>query len=492
MSGAALALAVALAGGFGVTLPAWAQARSAKVAGDFYPGDRAELLDLVTELLKRQPEPVITAPPRILIVPHAGYQYSGLVAASGFRHLEGHAYRGVVVVGFTHREQFSGSSVDTREAYETPLGEIPVDQEAVAVLRAYPGITHVEEAHASDEHSLEVELPFLQVALGRFRLVPVLMGNVSLQEAQRLADALAGLAKMGDYLFVFSSDLSHYHPHDEAQQIDERTVAAILQETPQAVTRLFDRGELEACGRGPILTSLLLAGKLGYLKRQLLYAANSGDTFGNPSSVVGYAAIGLFDRRAVRADRMSPEAGQALVAAARQSLEGALAHRTTAHPEPLSRYPELAKAHGLFVTLRTKTGALRGCIGRIETSEPLMTSVGPVALDAALHDTRFAPVTGEELPRLHIEVSVLTSPLKLEKLDELVPGRDGVILEHEGHHGVFLPQVWEETGWTREEFLRELASQKAGLPPDAWQQATLYVFQDQAFEEPLPEGLTAH
>lgn len=468
---------------FAAITGAAAEPRKPQVAGQFYPEERAELLDLVTELMQRQPEPAIRRKPRILIVPHAGYQYSGLIAANGFRRLQGFAYDGVVVVGFTHRMSFDGLSVDTVESYLTPLGEIPIDQEAVAVLQTYPGIAHHEAAHASGEHSLEVELPFLQVTLQRFRLVPVLMGGAGVEDAQRLADALAGLARLGDYLFVFSTDLSHYHPYEQAERLDDGTVSAVLSETPQAVDRLFARGQIEACGRGPIVTSLLLAAKLGYPKRELLYRANSGDTTGDPRSVVGYAAIGVFDRAsAPAAESLSREAGVALARAARASLERLLLKQASQPLVTLDRYPELSKARGLFVTLR-KHGELRGCIGRIQTDEPLATSVFAVAQDAAQRDPRFMPVSAAELPDLQVEVSVLTPPETLRGVNDLVPGRDGVILEHEGHSGVFLPQVWDETGWTRVEFLRELASQKAGLPPDAWQRATLFVFQAQLFEE---------
>ncbi len=460
--------------------------RAPQVAGQFYPEEPAELRELIRELLGRQPEPVLKQKVRVLIVPHAGYQYSGLIAANAFRQLQGVTYDGVVVVGFTHRLPFDGPSVDTRESYQTPLGEIPVHQEAVAILQTYPGIGHVEEAHESGEHSLEVELPFLQVVLGQqLRIVPVLMGGSSLSEAQRLARGLAKLAQLGDYLFVFSTDLSHYHDYDEAEVIDDRTISAILGETPQAVDRLFAKGQLEACGRGPILTSLLLAKHLGYPTRQLLYRANSGDTWGPPTRVVGYAAIAMLDQSGVSSRQLSPEAGNRMVRAARLALNMQLnpaKYKNRQVSLGLDGLPELAKARGVFVTLR-KHGALRGCIGRIQASEPLAKSVPVVALDAALRDPRFPPVSAEELPELTIEVSVLTTPKKISDASEVVPGRDGVILEKDGQSGVFLPQVWDETGWTRVEFLRELASQKAGLPPDAWQQATLFTFQDQFFEE---------
>ncbi len=474
-----------------------AELRTAKVAGQFYPDDPTELLDLIKELLARQPEPATSQKPRLLIVPHAGYQYSGLIAANGFRQLQGHTYDGVAVVGFTHRMSFDGASVDTREAYQTPLGDIPIDQEAAAVLQTYPGVSHVEEAHESSEHSLEVELPFLQVVLGRFRLVPVLMGSARLEDAKRLATALDSLSRLGDYLFVFSTDLSHYHPYDQATRLDEGTINAILSETPQAVHRLFVEGQLEACGVGPIVTSLFLSAKLGYPKRRLLYHANSGDTAGQPQRVVGYAAIGMYDRDRSSVGRLSPEAGAALVKAVRLVLDMQLnpsRYQNRLVPLGLDGKPELSQASGVFVTLR-KRGELRGCIGRIQTDEPLSTTVPAVALDAALHDPRFPPVTGEELDDIHVEVSILTPPSPLQDLKDLAPGRDGVILEHEGRRGVFLPVVWDETGWTRLEFLRELASQKAGLAPDAWQGASLFVFQDQVFEEeplPLPAPGSAH
>lgn len=468
-----------------------AEVRTAKVAGQFYPDSQGELSDLVHELLNRQPTPAQTAKPRILIVPHAGYQYSGLIAANGFRQVQGRSYDGVVVVGFTHRIQFDGASVDTREAYETPLGVFPVHQEAVAVLQTYPGISHMESVHESDEHSLEVELPFLQVAIPHTRLVPILIGNARLQDAQQLAQALAGLSRLGDFLFVFSTDLSHYHPYDDAVRIDEETVNAMLSETPQAVHRLFERGAIEACGRGPILTSLLLAATLGYPQRLLLYHANSGDTAGNPARVVGYAAIGMFDQSPSAQGRLSREAGDALVRSARESLERAIAQRETVASAHLERHQELSQARGVFVTLR-RHGELRGCIGRIETNEPLAKSVPAVAVDSALHDARFVPVRAEDLEDLQVEVSVLSPPVRMAASHDIVPGRDGVVLEFQGHRGVFLPQVWDETGWTRIEFLRELASQKAGLSPDAWQQATLYTFQAQVFDEPLPLVRTAH
>jgi AmmeMemoRadiSam system protein B/AmmeMemoRadiSam system protein A len=455
--------------------------RQARAAGNFYPEEPEILRQMVTDLLAAQTPAPGRAKPRLLIVPHAGYAYSGAIAAAGYRQVQGQSYDGVVVVGFTHRGQFPGFSVDLKEAYHTPLGDLAIDQTGADVLAGQPGFNYIEEAHEGGEHSMEVQLPFIQVVLPQAKVVPVLLGNVSLEDARQLADALAMLAQQGDYLFVFSTDLSHYHAYPQARRIDQRTVEALLQETPQAVNRLFEEGVLEACGRGPIVTALLLGAKLGYPARELLAAANSGDTTGQPDRVVGYAAIGFFDAPPGAAAGLSDEAGTALVKAARATLQAALDKGEGTLD--LGSMPALQQSAGLFVTLR-KGSELRGCIGHIEADEPLARLLPKVALDAALRDPRFSPVTAAELPELAIEVSVLTLPRAIASAAEIVPGRDGVILEHEGHRGVFLPVVWEETTWTREAFLRGLASEKAGLAPEAWQHATLSIFQAQVFQEP--------
>ncbi len=470
-----------------VTSVVGAEVREAQVAGSFYPDDPTALRALVTQLLSQQPEPDASAPvPSVLIVPHAGYEYSGPVAARAFRQVQGHSYEGVVVVGFTHRGQFEGSSVDDRDGYQTPLGVIPIDTNVAAWLMLQPGLSHVESAHASGEHSIEVMLPFLQVTLGDFKLIPILMGSVDLKDAQALADSLATLAKQDNYLFVFSTDLSHYHPYDDAKRRDEQTINLILRETSSAVDRLFQAGHLEACGRGPILAALSLTERLGYQKPRLLHYANSGDTTGDKSrGVVGYAAIDLYVVPLITSPSspLSSEAGMALVRAARATLQHYF-HPRSAAPVSLESFPELSNKQGMFVTLRRRANKeLRGCIGRIESDVPLAQLLPIVTMDAALRDTRFAPMTAEELDQVSIEVSILTPSQPVPSAQEIVAGRDGVILQKDGRSGLFLPQVWHETGWTRLEFLRELASQKAGLPPDAWQSADLFTFQDQIFEE---------
>ncbi len=472
--------------------PLLAELRQAHVAGTFYPKDGQELFSVIGGLFEQAPAPQRPDKPRILISPHAGYAFSGPVAANAFRLLRGHTYDAVVVVGFTHRESFAGSSVDVRAGYETPLGIVPVDLEATRQLLesgasqngGAPVLSTLEAPHASSEHSLEVMLPFLQAALGSFKLIPIMMGEPSAAHAQALAEALAQLARKGDYLFVFSSDLSHYRPYDDARRVDERTVNALLFETPQAVDRLFTQRQLEACGRGPLMTALFLSDKLGYLDRTLVRYANSGDTTGRRDSVVGYAALVFYERPSdqQQVGGIAPEAGQALVALARRTLERSIGKKEL--PDAVaSEHPDLKRTNGVFVTL-WKGGELRGCIGRIDAGDPLSTSVPIVALDAALRDPRFSPLQPDELSQIRVEVSVLTQPQHLPDLQALVPGRDGVVMRAGEKRGVFLPSVWESTGWTRIEFMRELASQKTGIPADDWASADLFTFRDQVFAEP--------
>jgi MEMO1 family protein len=280
---------------------------------------------------------------------------------------------------------------------------------------------------------------------------------------------------------VFSSDLSHYLPYETAKRTDAQTVDAMLHETPQAIYRLNNARQFEACGVGPIMTALLLGDELGFLERRLLLYANSGDTSGNKEKVVGYAAIGLYEREASEElGVVSKEAGDALVKAARATITAHLTHGDIKAPD-LKSIPELSQNRGLFVTL-TKKGALRGCIGYIESDKPLYEIVGPIALDAALSDHRFAPVSAAELSDIKVEVSILSQPRQVSGPAEIIAGRDGVIVELGARRGLFLPQVWEY-GMTKVEFLEEISSQKAGLPRDAYKSAELLTFQDQIFEE---------
>lgn len=424
--------------------------RPAAVAGLFYPGGSRELAAEVDELLAASGEP---APrlgfPKALIVPHAGYIYSGPVAARAYDELAAArgAVRRVVVLGPVHRVPVRGLAVPSAEAFATPLGTIALDAQALAAVRGLPQVVQSDAAHAL-EHSLEVQLPFLQKQLGEFSLVPFAVGTASVVEVAEVIERLWGGRET---LIVLSTDLSHYHTYDEGRRIDGATVSRISQFAA-------DLDHDEACGATP-LNGLLAVAKRKGLAIRLLDARNSGDTAGGKDRVVGYSAFALDEpQRSVPLD----EAGPVLLRAARGAIEARLFGAA-----PAAHAPWLAQPGASFVTLM-REGALRGCIGSLQAARPLGLDVAENALGAAFRDPRFPPVGADEWPRCRVEVSLLSTAKTLAFADEadllgqLQPGEDGVILEAEGRRATFLPQVWDSVP-DRRQFLRELA-RKAGLP----------------------------
>src|SRR2546423_3973150 len=425
-----------------------ASVRSAAVAGMFYPGDARSLISEVDELLGGvEPAPRLGFP-KALVVPHAGYIYSGPVAARAYDELAPARgiVRRVVLLGPVHRVAVRGLAIPTDSAFVTPLGQVPIDQAALATLRDLPQVVASDAAHLQ-EHALEVQLPFLQRQLGEFALVPFAVGDASVGEVAEVIERLWGGAET---LIVISTDLSHYHPYAHAREIDRATVTRIA-----GFATNIDHEE--ACGATPLNGFLDLA-KRRNLTIKLLAACNSGDTAGGKGQVVGYSSFAVYERGT---DVALDDAGKTLIAIARAAIEPNLFGST-----PSFDAPWLRQAGATFVTLM-KDGALRGCIGSLEASRPLGTDVAKNAVAAAFRDPRFPPVMPDEWPSVRLEVSLLSPPKPMRFADEadllaqLRPGEDGVILEAEGRRATYLPQVWESIPDKRL-FMRELA-RKAGL-----------------------------
>jgi AmmeMemoRadiSam system protein B/AmmeMemoRadiSam system protein A len=426
--------------------------RPAAVAGMFYPGDPRTLAAEVHELL----EDVGTCEPRLgypkaIVVPHAGYIYSGPVAARAYDELFAArgAVRRVVLLGPTHRVAVKGLALPRARAFATPLGTVRVDTEALAAVRSLPQVVESDAAHAL-EHSLEVQLPFLQQVLGEFALVPFAVGMASVGEVAEVIERLWGGPET---LIVVSTDLSHYHSYEQAREIDRATIARIA-----AFASDIDHDE--ACGATP-LNGLLHFSKNRNLSLKLLAACNSGDTAGDKTRVVGYSAFGLYDGAQVSL----AEAGKTLLSIARNAIEEALSGKASA----ASSAPWLNQPAATFVTL-SKSGELRGCIGSLEPARALGEDVAHNARGAALRDPRFPAMTAAEWPQCRVEVSLLSMPKPLRFADEadllaqIEAGEDGLILEADGKRGTFLPQVWEGIA-DKKQFLQELV-RKAGLPAD--------------------------
>lgn len=444
--------------------------RPAAVAGRFYPG-RANALarevDAYLEAAQALARPLCAAAPKMLLVPHAGYVYSGPVAASAYVCVAPRRgrIRRVVLLGPAHRVAVGGLSAPLVDAFDTPLGRCLLDREAIAALDGLPQIGAGDLAHAQ-EHSLEVQLPFLQRVLGEFRLVPLLVGDAA---PEQVAEVLERLWGGDETLVVVSSDLSHYLPYAEARRRDEATMARVL-----ALDARLDRDE--ACGAAPLAGALLAARRHGLVPR-LLDLRNSGDTAGDRERVVGYAAVAFVpgtrhdrapaDGHKAGADDSDAAFGRALLARARNAIAGALGEAT--RPEP--PHPGLRRHGATFVTLR-RDGTLRGCIGTLRAERPLEDDVRAHALAAAFDDPRFAPLARAEYAALEIEVSLLgaaeplTAASEAHALALLRRGRDGLILEWRGRRATFLPQVWQQLPQPAQ-FLAGL-KRKAGLAADFW------------------------
>ena len=450
--------------------------RPPAVAGAFYPADSAKLSQMVSEMLVQAKLKEPRVKPMGLICPHAGYVYSGLVAANGYKQLKDFKYSTVVIVAPSHREYFQFASVYPDGAYRTPLGTVKVDSLfAGQVVKKGGNLVkastqgHIQGGLEMGEHSLEVQLPFLQTMLGSFKLVPVVMGDQNIEICRALADALAGaVGKSEDVLLVASSDLSHFHNYNEAKSLDSRLVSLVKEFNYQGLLPAIARGDVEACGGGPIVTVMMACEKLGYKGVDVLATANSGDVTPDKDRVVGYMSA-MFFKSANPGGPMglTDKEKEYLLELARKTIIQAVSGGTP--PEPQAITPTLGEKRGAFVTIK-KRGQLRGCIGYIQAIEPLVNTIRDMAISAALNDPRFEPVSKGELGDLELEISVLTPITPVKDINSIEVGKDGLIVKRGAYQGLLLPQVATEYGWDRDTFLSQTC-RKAGLPSDAWKMA---------------------
>jgi hypothetical protein len=427
--------------------------RPAAVAGLFYPADSAELAREVDDLLDHTPA-ALPAPgwPKALIVPHAGFMYSGATAAHGYALLA--AARGtvrrVVLLGPAHRVALRGLALPAAAAFDTPLGRLSVDAAAVRALKALPQVVESAAVHRQ-EHALEVQLPFIQRALGEVSLVPLVVGEATAEEVAAVLELLWGGEET---LILISSDLSHYHDYDAARRIDGATVESIL-----GATRVNHQ---QACGATPI-AGMLQAARARGIAPVLLDMRNSGDAAGGKSRVVGYAAFAFNEQP----PQFTPAQGRAMLAIARASIASVFRADVSPTGQVEDGGAWLSRRQASFVTL-TREGRLRGCIGSLQAHRALREDVAANARAAAFADPRFQKLTADEFGHVALEVSLLATPRRMvfadhaDLLAQLLPGEDGIVLECEGRRATFLPQVWEAIP-EREQFIAQL-KHKAGMP----------------------------
>lgn len=467
--------------------------RMPAVAGSFYPAGKHELeamLDGFFNDAETGPE----KQPLALIVPHAGYVFSGEVAASAFEMLDRDSkFDRVFLIGSAHAAYFSEVAVYPSGNFITPLGKVPVDPLTARLADEFDFIRPNIQAHAK-EHSLEVELPFLQYWLNKpFSIVPILIGANPGETSRNLASALKPYFNPKN-LFVISTDFSHYPNYSDAREADRLTADAIVTNSPETFIEVKKRVEKKyrpslvtaCCGWASILSLLYITENNDDVSYQKMVYQNSGDSrYGDHDRVVGYQAIGVFQNGKATDEAefsLSDDEKITLLKIARRTLNDYLKHGIIPAVEDEELTDNLLTEAGAFVTLKKK-GALRGCIGNFKPDRPLYRMVQSMAVAAATNDHRFEPVTRYEIENLDIEISVLTPMRKIESVDEIEMGKHGIYIKKDYRAGTFLPQVATQTGWTKEEFLGHCARDKAHIGWDGWKDADVFIYEALVFGE---------
>jgi hypothetical protein len=470
--------------------------KSAALAGSWYPGDARKLGDMLDGYLKAAVIAETLGEIGVIISPHAGYEYCAATASFGFRAASGRKVGTVIILAPSHHYSFAGASVWPEGSFETPLGALEVDRELASGLMAFDQRfvfrRDVFEGSAGrPENSVETQLPLIKKVFPSARILPVIVGYPPDADMVRtLAAALdSAVGDRSDVLVDISVDQSHFHSLTEARQIDARGLKAIEEMDIEGFWRGHAAGEMEVDGFHVVAAGMLYAQARGFTKVSVLHYGTSADTTGDASRVVGYASIAFYrGKPAAKEDEaakggLTREQKDRLLAIARETLDTFV--RTGKAPQYHEKDPRLSREEGAFVTL-SKHGALRGCIGNIIGSGPLYQTVSDMAVAAASQDPRFGPVSALELKDIEIEISVLSRPRVVRSAEEIELGKHGVIVSKGNfQRGVFLPQVATETGWSKDRFLAELCSQKAGLPPDSWKDPSckLEVFTADVFGE---------
>jgi len=450
-------------------------------AGAWYPGTKKELTQTIHTYLEGA-RAKVHGEIYGLVSPHAGYMYSGPVAAFAYKTVDGEEFDDVIVIGPSHRHGFYGASVDTKDGRKTPLGIIEYDSElAEKLISLNRNIIYEPAAHAA-EHSVEIQMPFIQSVIKKFKAVEIVMGSQDYRTCELLSQAIVKATKGKKILIVASSDLSHYHSQKEAESLDNLLVDAVAKYDAQLLHNRLKTDSCEACGGGPIITAMLVAREFGATQAKPLFYATSGNITGDHSQVVGYLAAAFFKGEEMKVGTelgFTEQEKEKLKDIARTSIEAAVRGKRQSEIKDIPK--RLKEPYGIFVTIN-KHGNLRGCIGRMIGDQPVYLSCQKMAQAAALEDPRFPSVTPDELKDLEIEISVLTPLQRLRNTEEIVIGRDGLLIRKGMYSGVLLPQVAAEYGWSVEEFLAQTCH-KAGLPADAYKSkdAEIYRFSAEVF-----------
>ncbi|MFH1941296.1 MAG: AmmeMemoRadiSam system protein B [bacterium] len=470
-------------------------------AGQFYPGSKEELTSTIQQYLSEAEKIFVGGDVVGIFVPHAGYEFSGRVAANAYNILQGRDYDAVIIVGPSHYAPLRGGSVGSWEGYSTPLGIARVDTHLVRKIRsATELISVVPEAHRY-EHSVEVQIPFVQTVLPGVPIVPmVVAGNLSYGDSKKIADAIVKAVQGKHVLLLASSDMSHFPSYKDAYGVDLRILDQVAQFDPRGLSRLNSsvmqegiRGlDCALCGPSALMIVMSAAKELGAKEVRILPYANSGDVTGERNRVVGYGAAVFYQESYEKHDGgkgmleeidFSRQEKEKLFRIAKQSIDCALQRMNP--PDFSVGESNLLQKRGVFVTLQNE-GRLRGCIGHFEADYPLYEIVSQMAVAAATQDYRFRydPITLTEMKDIDIKISVLSAMKKVDSIDEIEVGKHGIWIRQGNRGGTYLPEVATEMGWNRVEFLEHCCVEKAGLPRDAWKRgADVYIYSSQILSE---------
>lgn len=430
---------------------------------------------------------------RAIISPHAGYVFSGKVAASAISATPRNAdYKNIFIIGSSHVMAFEGASVYYTGNYVTPLGKAEVNREIAEKLRSENKVFDFPVTSHLQEHSLEVQIPLIQYYFTKTpKIVPIIIGTGNTNTIKLIADALKPWFTP-ENLFLISSDFSHYPSYNDASAVDNLTARGIISGNPQTFLAALRSNSAKnipglatsMCGWASGLALMYLAEGDNTLEFKHIDYCNSGDTpYGDKERVVGYHAIALIEKGPAMDDLAFIEKEKKLLfSIARNSISAKL-YEDKEYVIDEKRVPEsLKKEYGAFVTLKID-GRLRGCIGRFLSSDPLFRVVKASALSSAFEDHRFSPLTKEEYQKVDIEITVLGPMKKISDPGEIVLGKHGIYIKKDFRAGTMLPQVATENGWNVEQFLGYTSRDKAGLGWDGWKNAELFIYEGMVLEE---------
>jgi MEMO1 family protein len=468
--------------------------RPMAAAGRFYPSNPEELRNTLKSLFEKA-KPKCVDSVLAVICPHAGYEFSGVVAASSYMQIDPNKqFENVFVIGSSHQVSFMGASIYNTGDYVTPLGKVEVNRAlADKLIKDYQYFSFNPDAD-KNEHSIEVQVPFLQYWMKtKINLVPIVLGTQSAQSCKKIADALRPYFNENN-LFIISTDFSHYPKYDDAKGVDKATCDAVLTGSADNLLKALQTNEdknipnlaTSMCGWTSVVTLLYITGNDPVYKYNPVIYLNSGDSkYADKSQVVGYWSIAVTQKGKNSASPefiISIQDKKDLLNIARKTIEMKIRNNKTYEINPSGFSKTLLTPSGAFVTLK-EHGELRGCIGLFSSDDPIYKVVQQMSIASSTQDTRFEPVTSAEIDKLAIEISVLSPMKKISSIDEIVLGKHGIYIKKGWSSGTFLPQVATETGWSKDEFLGHCARDKAGIGWDGWKDADIYIYTAEVFSE---------